>query len=602
MLWLTAVASAGVLRHALIIGANEGGGSLDALHYAEQDAQRMAEVLVELGGFDPAYVTVLYSPSVAELNQAMTEHAIFAGSFDEDLFLLYYSGHADARGLRLGSELYTFESLKSGVRAIPAEVKLGILDACRSGAITRLKGASVSAPFLEEQELAAEGEAWMTATSADESAQESDQLRGSFFTHYLVSGLRGAADDGGDGSISLDEAYRYAFDRVVDHTGETSAGSQHPNFDYRLKGQGDLTLTQVGSGHATLVIPAELAGDLLILKLPDRSPVAEVAKVAGRPVSLALPPGTYKLRLTQGKSIQEATVGLNDGARVTASSWGGVTATTGNSKGGPVVGGGVVVQDARELAMVGAQEGKRWFSAALNAPDYRHSPLIAGLASAGLPGAGQFYNGNWGRGALYMTGFSLFMGSSLIANEGRIQVGGSLTGPDVLRLTAMMLYGASVADAAWSTRRGEIYRPRKGVTLSTAVDWAIGQPWNQPAVAGVTLEVPLVRGLSLSVDRLGWTRTMDQGAVVGQFGIGSRMDLYIDGEKLRPGFFGAVGLRVTTDPSLPEVSPVIGAGVNFRWYVTPRYFVQWEGRAESAGGPVQVQLGGGLGVHFGGSK
>src|SRR5262245_48209002 len=111
---------AGVLRHALIVGANEGGGTLDPLRYAELDAQRMSETLTEIGGFDPAHVTVLYAPSAGELRDAIHAHADIAGSFDEDLFLFYYSGHADARGLRLGSELYNFESLRGDIRSMPS--------------------------------------------------------------------------------------------------------------------------------------------------------------------------------------------------------------------------------------------------------------------------------------------------------------------------------------------------------------------------------------------------------------------------------------------------------------------------------------------------
>jgi uncharacterized caspase-like protein len=191
---LSGYAAAAVLRHALVVGANDGGGALDPLRYAELDAERVSDVLVDLGGFEAPHVTVLYAPSVAELRASLKAHAAVSASFDEDLFVLYYSGHADARGLRLGTEIYPFEELKSELRSVPANVRIGVLDACRSGTITRLKGAALSEPFLMEERLMAEGEAWMTATSADESAQESDRLRGSFFTHYLLSGLRGAAD------------------------------------------------------------------------------------------------------------------------------------------------------------------------------------------------------------------------------------------------------------------------------------------------------------------------------------------------------------------------------------------------------------------------
>ena len=425
-LWF-ATASAAVLRHALIVGANNGGGNLEPLHYAELDAERMSSVLVELGGFDPAHVTVLYGPSADELERALHEHELMSSSFDGDLFLFYYSGHADTRGLRLGTEIYPYEVLRADIRAMDSDVKLGLLDACRSGTITRLKGAALSEPFLVEDRLAAEGEAWMTATSADESAQESDKLRGSFFTHYLVSGLRGAADDG-DGDVSLNEAYNYAFDRVVDHTGGTEAGAQHPIIDTRLKQTGEFTLTHVAEGRATATIPAGVAGQIMVLRMPDRTPVAEVNKTADRAVTLALAPGMYRFRLLQGKDLRETETMLSDGSRITISYWGALNAELGTPKGD------TFARDALELARIGAEDGKRWTESALNAQDIRHSPLIAAGASSLLPGAGQFYNGQWLKGGFYFAGTAAFLGSSVLAAGASDEFWkGSITGPDMLR-------------------------------------------------------------------------------------------------------------------------------------------------------------------------
>jgi uncharacterized caspase-like protein len=65
----------------------------------------------------------------------------------------------------------------------------------------------------------ASGEVVITSSSADELSQESDEVGGSYFTHYLLSGLRGAADTSGDGEVTLDEAYRYVY-YLLDHDGD----------------------------------------------------------------------------------------------------------------------------------------------------------------------------------------------------------------------------------------------------------------------------------------------------------------------------------------------------------------------------------------------
>ena len=70
---LAGLAQAGVVRHALVIGANDGGGVLEPLRFAESDAERFARVLVELGDFDEQLVTVLYRPTQETLRRALAE-------------------------------------------------------------------------------------------------------------------------------------------------------------------------------------------------------------------------------------------------------------------------------------------------------------------------------------------------------------------------------------------------------------------------------------------------------------------------------------------------------------------------------------------------
>lgn len=310
---LLGLALAAQPRHALVVGANLGPRALTPLRYAEDDARRVAEVLTELGGFPADRVTVLYGPDVAEVQAALDRHATLARASDDDLFVFYYSGHADNGGLRLGEETLPYAQLRRAVRDMPADVRVGVLDACRSGEITRIKGVTVSSPFVVDRGLASEGEAWLTASSAEESAQESDTLRSSFFTHALLTGLRGAADRD-DGVVSLDEAYAYAYDRTVARTGVTSGGTQHPAYDFQLKGRGDLPLTEVRRAEALLVLPEEMAGQLDVLRAPDNALVAEVSKPHGTSLTLGLPAGRYTLRLRDGQDVREARVGLSEGS------------------------------------------------------------------------------------------------------------------------------------------------------------------------------------------------------------------------------------------------------------------------------------------------
>lgn len=53
-------------------------------------------------------------------------------------------------------------------------------------------------------------------------AHESDRLRSSFFSHHLITGLRGAADADGDERVALSEAYDYAYRQTLRSSGQTT--------------------------------------------------------------------------------------------------------------------------------------------------------------------------------------------------------------------------------------------------------------------------------------------------------------------------------------------------------------------------------------------
>jgi hypothetical protein len=305
-LWLgsASVAQARVQRFAIVIGNNQGLPGDGALRYAESDASRMNDVLLELGSFEPVNVVLLAGKSASTLRSTLITlndriRATVSLPNTQVMLFVYYSGHADAENLHMGESLFGIAELAELVRGSAASFRLLILDACRSGALTRVKGGRITAPFgmPEEPRAPEEGLAFLTASSADEDAQESDALRGSFFTHALISGLLGAADGDGDGSVALDEAYRYAYESTVRATSRTLAGAQHPTFHYDFRGYGALVLTRpalVSDRRGVLRLPANM--DVLIMADHADGPV--IAEVGARDPNraLSLRAGVYYLR------------------------------------------------------------------------------------------------------------------------------------------------------------------------------------------------------------------------------------------------------------------------------------------------------------------
>ena len=297
-------AQAVLQRFVLIAGANSGGADRPVLRYAVSDADRFARVMRDLGGVSSPDALVLKEPKVRSLvealnwlNQRVAEARRTAGpGKSRTEILVYYSGHADEKGLLLGDDRYSYQSLRDRLDEIPADVRIAVLDACASGAFTRLKGGKVHKPFMVDQATDMQGHAFLTSSAETESAQESDHLGASYFTHYLISGLRGAADVNTDGKISLNEAYQFAFQETLGRTVNSQGGAQHPSYDIKLSGTGDVTITDVRQTTATLALTASLEGRIFVRNVRQEL-VVELYKAQGRTVELGLEPGTYEVRI-----------------------------------------------------------------------------------------------------------------------------------------------------------------------------------------------------------------------------------------------------------------------------------------------------------------
>jgi hypothetical protein len=305
-------------RHALVIGANDGGAGRVKLRYAATDARAVARVLTALGGVEARHLTVLEEPTRAQLDQAIRalahELAARRSAAQRLELVVYYSGHSDEGGLLPSGERLSWSELRKMLGELPADVRIAILDSCASGALLRAKGGVMRAPFLQDASTQVSGHAYLTSSSADEVAQESDRLQASYFTHHLVSGLRGAADSNGDHRVTLSEAYQYAFHRTLQRTEQTNRGPQHPNYDFDLAGSGDVVITDLRAVAAVLALEPPLSGRLWVRDAAGRL-VAEIDKAPGQGLEIGLESGGYRLALQVGRNVYAAVVELATGTR-----------------------------------------------------------------------------------------------------------------------------------------------------------------------------------------------------------------------------------------------------------------------------------------------
>jgi hypothetical protein len=308
-----------IRRFALIIGANDGGKERVKLQYAVSDAKTVIGILERMGGVSPDDSRLLIEPSRDTLFWEMKRLKERVGRAKESHHrveaIFYYSGHSDEKNILLGKEKVSYQEFRNSINGMAADVRIAILDSCASGAFTRLKGGKKKAPFLLDKAYNMKGYAVMTSSSSNEASQESERLKGSFFTHYLTSGLRGAADMTRDGRITLNEAYQFAFNETLAQTEKTVSGPQHPNYNIQMAGTGDVVITDIRKSSSILTLGEGIYGRLFIHN-KDQVLVVELNKPQGRTIELGLEKGKYRIINIVDGDIYETRVKLSEGKTV----------------------------------------------------------------------------------------------------------------------------------------------------------------------------------------------------------------------------------------------------------------------------------------------
>ena len=301
-------------RIAIYVGSNDGGPERIKLLYAGTDANALHNVMQELGGVENNDNHILFDPDINKIetifNKVKNELNNPENNEQRTEFFFYYSGHSDEQGLLLGNEHLSYSELKHMITSMGSDVSIAILDSCSSGVFTRLKGGIQKAPFLVDESVDTTGYAFLTSSSADEAAQESDAIGASFFTHYFISALRGAGDSTQDGKVTLNEAFSFASNETLTRTSESQGGVQHPSYNINLTGSGDLVLTDLRLAKAGINLDTKIVGRIFVKDGSGRL-VAEVYKDDGLPMTISLPIGSYTISIVNNNVLTEAHIYLD---------------------------------------------------------------------------------------------------------------------------------------------------------------------------------------------------------------------------------------------------------------------------------------------------
>jgi len=307
----------GVNRFALLIGANNGGDGLERLLYAEADAERFAEVLRTVGEFPARQVRVLRQPDSAALEREFlsVKKAVAAVPADggKTIFLLYYSGHSDGASFLLGGSAYPLRGVKAFLDSCGADLRVGVFDACHSGAMVAFKGGKAAEPFYFRREDNARGQALIAAASVGQAAQESDALGGSVFTHHWLNGLRGSADASGSRYVTLNDAYNYAYRKTVETSAMAGGGVQYPSYNFNIQGDGEIRLTNLNTSKEGVLFDKSCEGVFIVHSERGSTVAADFSKQKGTEVFIALGAGRYRVINIRGSDALTLDVTVRKG-------------------------------------------------------------------------------------------------------------------------------------------------------------------------------------------------------------------------------------------------------------------------------------------------
>jgi hypothetical protein len=235
---------------AVVVGINDY-PKLPRLKYAVNDAREFQRLLFEKNRVPAEKIFLLLDAEATLGNlRSVLGTRLRSAASKNDMVIIFFAGHGaterdalspDGDGLEkyllpweadpkdLYSTAIPMREIAYILDRIQSERLIFIADACYSGASggrtvgTGGQRATISETFLERL-ASGRGKVIITASAANEVSVEKENLQHGVFTYYLLEGLRGAADMDRDGTITVEEVYRYVSEKVPRATGQ----EQHP--------------------------------------------------------------------------------------------------------------------------------------------------------------------------------------------------------------------------------------------------------------------------------------------------------------------------------------------------------------------------------------
>jgi len=204
---------------AVVVGV-EGGGATNL----DNDAQDFANVLINTYGYPSDNIRLLTNSEATKSAVISALEWLKAQEARPDGVSIFFSTHGSVDNLHLYDAFLSDSELSSILSGFDSHNILIVINACHSGS------------FLDVGDVIESGIV-LTACIADEITYDVIFFANTIFIEYLVEqGMsQGLADGNGDGVISVEEAYNYAYGNCADPPG--ALAPTHPEMVDKYEGE-----------------------------------------------------------------------------------------------------------------------------------------------------------------------------------------------------------------------------------------------------------------------------------------------------------------------------------------------------------------------------
>lgn len=206
------------------VGISDYPGTVNDLALPAADA-RAIENLYKTNG--KATTRLILNGKATRSNIITTANALFRNAKQDDIVVLYFSGHGIPGGFCAHDDYLLYDDIRTIFSKCKSKHKMIFADACFSGKMRE--------PSDGRKRISSDSDVMLFLSSRqNETSIERPDMKNGYFTACLVKCLKGAADENRDRKVTAKEL----FDSVSKGVIRLSNNEQHPvmwgNFDNNL--------------------------------------------------------------------------------------------------------------------------------------------------------------------------------------------------------------------------------------------------------------------------------------------------------------------------------------------------------------------------------